>query len=1044
MNIKFYFSNYQEILVSFLCDSLRNKKRDIFVPYVILIQSTGMGRWLKLEISKRLGITCNFEFYFPGQLYNEIIGLNFGNWKDFTHIKEIMILKIMEILPGLLNNPEFCDVKNYLSDRAYYDIKLYQLSEKIATLFDRYFIYRYEMINQWNNGNFVILEAKNRNIDEFKWQFILWQELKKDINFIDPVSFYYDFFNLKSLKLLEKFKNIYIFGVSVIPEYYILFLKRLSEFVDIEFYLMNPAPEYYWGDIVEKKKRINLKVNYSESLNELLAVFGKSGRSFFDFIIDNFGNSEEVRITKFSNNNTLLSNIQKHISTLSENEKPEKLCDDSIQIHKCYNRLREVEALYNFLLDIFNKNEDINLEDVLVMCPQIEEYAPFIDAVFQRESPVKLSYHISDRVEFNKSPVIQAFFHILDILKGRFEASQILELFDFEIIRNRFEIGFDNIVVLKKWINDLNIRWGKDSKMRKDMGFCLYDHSSWKKGITRLILGYAFNDTNPDNVFGYSSYLIDESQSILAGKLAMIYIFLEKYSDICKEKFTLNNWSTKILSIIKDFFGDYLNEGGILFKALDMFNKFYYDFEIKGRYCFDSVYLFLKDYFSMASSVDNFLKGGITVSSLMPMRSIPAKVIAVLGLDSDSFPRKDYELAFDIMRAFPKRGDRSRNDSDRYLFLETILSSRKYLFLSYVSFDQTKNTEKGSSIVLDELRYYIEKNFYSEDENIIDHITYNHRLHGFSRIYFEDSNKYFSYQEEALGILRSLIGDYYKDIRNFKMEVSLSEIDINNLLDFFYDPINYFLKNQININLNNRAILIKDSDFFPIYGLDEYNIKKLLLDEIVNNKKNYIVEKDYIYPGFLGKVYLEKIKSEIFPVIEGIKGIKRNSIYIDKHLLNYRLYGNLDYYLSKKGIFILDYGVYSLKINRIVFNFIKHLLLCMVGIEGDRYLLLESKNVLYRNIPPNKAKEIIDMFILNIFSEGIKRPISLYDIEIYRLLNKENKKYKKVLKSAYFKDYNDMSIKREILFGDSYDFNEFIKFSSIIYDYLVDLCVIID
>ena len=78
-----------------------------------------------------------------------------------------------------------------------------------------------------------------------------------------------------------------------------------------------------------------------------------------------------------------------------------------------------------------------------------------------------------------------------------------------------------------------------------------------------------------------------------------------------------------------------------------------------------------------------FLSGGITFCEHVPMRAIPFRVVCLLGMDDESFPRSSARASFDLMQN-PRLGDRNLRDDDRQLFLEALLSARDALLVTYV------------------------------------------------------------------------------------------------------------------------------------------------------------------------------------------------------------------------------------------------------------------------------------------------------------------------------------------------------------------------
>jgi exodeoxyribonuclease V gamma subunit len=139
-----------------------------------------------------------------------------------------------------------------------------------------------------------------------------------------------------------------------------------------------------------------------------------------------------------------------------------------------------------------------------------------------------------------------------------------------------------------------------------------------------------------------------------------------------------------------------------------------------------------------------FISSGVTFCAMLPMRSIPFKVVCLVGMNMDAFPRESKILGFDLMAKNPRIGDRSRRNDDKYLFLEALISARNKLYISYVGQSIRDNTRISPSVLVSELIDYIKEGFgLSEDE-----IVTFHRLQAFSSEYFNTDSKLFSYSNE--------------------------------------------------------------------------------------------------------------------------------------------------------------------------------------------------------------------------------------------------------------------------------------------------------
>jgi exodeoxyribonuclease V gamma subunit len=172
--------------------------------------------------------------------------------------------------------------------------------------------------------------------------------------------------------------------------------------------------------------------------------------------------------------------------------------DESIAIHSCHSPMREIEVLRDNLLDMFENDPALKPEEIVVMSPDINIFAPYVQAVFGSvtNSKTHIPFSISDMQPIEKS-LTDGFFSLLGLSDKRFRASQLLSLLDEPAVRGRFGVSDDDIGMIRKWIGTTGIRWGIDAANRKDLGLDPTDDNTWRSGLERLLLGYAM----PDNMF---------------------------------------------------------------------------------------------------------------------------------------------------------------------------------------------------------------------------------------------------------------------------------------------------------------------------------------------------------------------------------------------------------------------------------------------------------------------------------------------------------------------------------------------------------------
>jgi exodeoxyribonuclease V gamma subunit len=416
--------------------------------------------------------------------------------------------------------------------------------------------------------------------------------------------------------------------------------------------------------------------------------------------------------------------------------------------------MREVEILFDNVLDFFQSNPGLTPKDILVMTPDIEAYAPYITAIFggNQDEGMKIPFSIADRRALSESHIIDVFLKIINLKGRRFETLEIVDLLDNPVIQRRFNLKSEDMELILRWVNDVRIRWGKDRIHRKQMGLPAFDEGSWKSGIDRLLLGYALRGNEEKlfhDILPYDD--IEGNETEILGRFLDFLSCLFSSVDGLGGNHTLAEWSVMLESLLARFFiEDQENQ-----REMHVLRNKIRDLSTKQTLSgfiepveLETVRYYLSKELKDEELSMGFMTGAVTFCEMLPMRSIPFRIIALIGMNGDAYPREYRPVGFDLIARDPKPGDRSLRDEDRYLFLEAMLSSREYLYISYVGQSIRDNSELPPSVLVSELIDHIDQGFsMAGGDTIRDHIVVKHRLQPFSHAYFSEGSTLLSYSD---------------------------------------------------------------------------------------------------------------------------------------------------------------------------------------------------------------------------------------------------------------------------------------------------------
>ena len=837
--LRLFTSNRLEILADNLAELLNRPLASPLDAEVVVVQSRGMERWVSMQLARRQGICANLRFPFPNAFVQDVFCRVLSDLPERSPFDpEIITWRIMKLLPSCIHRPGFEDLGTYLED-AGDRLKRLQLSERIADTIDQYLLFRPQMIFDWEKGK------------ESHWQAQLFRELVKECGKGHRAALGKEL--LKAIKgspsrLKGLPERLSVFGISALPLFHIQIFSAISRFTEVNLFLMNPCREY-WGDIVsewEMKRKMFVKDGKDPTLeglhlekgNSLLGSMGTLGRDFFDLI--NETHVEEFACFEDHKEDSLLSFIKSDILNLRDaeqrldNKKAVDENDASVQVHSCHSPMREMEVLNDRLLDMFEKDQDLRPEDVLVMTPDIEEYTPYIRAVFDvpADDKRKIPFSIADRSVRKESEIIDTFLAILDLSGSRFKASQVMAILESPTVRRRFGISEADLDLAQRWVLDTRIRWGIDGQSRAEMGLPGFSENTWRAGLTRLLLGYAMPGRDENMFRGVLPYdYLEGGDAPVLGRFTEFTEQLITHVTSLGRPRTLSEWSETLRELLEDFFmPDETTE-----REMQVIRGTLSDLsEMKEITAFDEKIDINVIKWNLGHRLERegfgfgFITGGITFCAMLPMRSIPFKVICLVGMNNDAYPRQSRPLSFDLMAQKPQKGDRSRRDDDRYLFLEVILSTRKTLYISHVGQSIRDNSLIPPSVLVSELLDYIDQGFEIPGKNILASIVTRHRLQPFSPEYFKKNEDLFSYSRENLLAAQSMMGDRREPVPFISRslpDLALEEwktVDLDDLCTFFGNPAKFLLERRLLIYLRENALILEEREAFDIKGLEKY------------------------------------------------------------------------------------------------------------------------------------------------------------------------------------------------------------------------------
>ena len=981
-----YQSRDLRLLFSKALEKLRSAKlKNPLEKKLVVMPSDGMARWFSLEMAKNenLGICANYEFLSPDNYLKRFAGkfLEIGS-QESAWDKNSLKWVVFDVLGTDIKGALFKKIRNYFGEDS---TRRYLLAGKIADLYDQYFIYRPLMIQSWKAGKAFY----QRDSDE-KWQMELFRKVAQKINCEDRVDFFTKFTQkCEDPSVSEKLEGTtLLFGISSMSKYHLDLFNALSQIMRVDLFFLSPSQEY-WVDVRSIKKG---EEDSFES-NRFLGDLGKSGRVFMDQLYSIDVNQPEILKAQKEVQETNLEKIQYEINNVNEDCKYDKTPDRSIVINGCWGKMREVEVLKDQLYEVFS-DDTLKPSDVIVMSPDIQGYAPYIKAVFdRRDNERSIPYSIGDVVAAHEGQVIPVFIKILSMIGTVFKKSDILSIFEKESVYKKFRVKKDDLETIKTAVEDSGVRWGVDRRFREKMDFPPYEQNSWRFGIDRMILGYAMKGQGKKVFSGVMPY--DEIEGGSAVSIARFITFTEKLFKAVETfsmERTVSEWSGRLNELVTEMFEvnpENMNEIRYLSLVFDNLKKSAQLSEFTGVVSWKIVLTFLEDFLTGGGFGRGFINGNVTFCSMRPMRAIPFKVVCMIGMNDDIFPGEQSKNLFDLMVKHPKDGDRNSVESNRYFFLESLVSAQMKLIISYNAKSVRDRSDNLCSSPVKLLKDYL-----NEKESAFKEVV--QPLQPFSARYFEGKDGPFTYSHSNYKIACRLAGEIQAkdDVVPLKIAVDdeITEVELDDLLYFFINPSRTFFRKRLGVIFPYIQEKVEDSELFSIGNLEAYHFKNELVNTVESGESIAVFRKKMKGEGRLphgpaGITLLNSAVKSCGSFLEKIRDHKGSTevkeVEIDRTFSvnnrNIRIRGKLESVYDKWQVFFRPTKRAKHKdkmriwIRHLLLNTVKPQDTCFLGMDEDVFLA-----------PVTEPEKIIED-LLEIYLLGMTRPIPMTPFTLFEL-----------------------------------------------------------
>ena len=879
-----------------------------------------MERMVAQSLAEQFGSFCNFQFFLPLDFLG-FIGERLGlKVSPDGFDRRVMTWRIDQLLRDI-EADEYQPLRHYLSGENG-EKKRFQLARRLANIFDQYQVLRSDFLSGWEKG----LRATEHPAEI--WQMALWRRLlfgpggnmHRGMQLRHVIQRLSDGDHLSGLLP----KRIFIIGLHTMPPIFLEYLNKLAGHMDIHLLLLSPC-RHYWGDAESRKRQLQRMARQwpsedraGEEHHPLLVALGGQGRDFQNMLLEGvefFAESDGYDAPLADGDYASATLLQRIQADLLEDNVVARAGlissdgDHSIRVVSCHSRLRELQVLKDHLLLLLHQDSNLELRQIVVMAPDIQEYAALIPAVF-----ADIQHSIADRSMRKRNTIFAAYLAFLNLFIGRFGWSEVFDLLRRPAVHPQFQLASSDLDTLQRWIIDSGIRWGLSGQQRMEEGLPEFAETSWRAGLDRLLMGYAIDVGDlVDGILPYP-HIEGRGAQPLGGLCRFIEMIEEARIDF-QQMHTLQQWSVLFLQYARQLFGDSDNN-----ELVELRTILAEPVECQGMadlhtglLSFSVLHEWLNLSARESRSSSGFLRGQLTFCSMLPMRSIPFQVVCLVGLNDGVFPKNDHHDTFDLMAGDFRLGDRSPRADDRYQFLEALLAARSHLYLSYVGQSIKTGEQIPPSVLVSEFLEVLATAYG------VGKIVVQHPLHPFSSKYFAGGgNEYlFSYSDYACKVAATLRQGSRPEMQWWqgRIDAEAGTVHLADLLRFAAGPQKFFVADILGIRRDLTSQLPDDQEPFTLTGLDRYLADRELLQQGLSgelaNGLATLSAKGRWPLGTPGKLAFTQKAGEIKDFLERVDSLHMGQLQpgspVDMAISPYRLIGTLDN-LHNQGVLLLRFG----------------------------------------------------------------------------------------------------------------------------------------
>lgn len=872
-----------DLLADALAEVLATSVLDPLAEEVVVVPAKGVERWLTQRLSHRLGtsgqpgggkgigtsggrgdgVCAGVRFLTPSSL----VGLLTGRERDDPWHPDRLVWPVLQVVDAALDETWAAPLAAHLGHRREGEERelragrRYALARRLAGLFHSYATQRPAVLTDWRLGR--DLDGAGQGLEsDLAWQPQLWRRVLDAVDAPPPDVRHTD--TLARLReggaALDLPDRLSLFGHTRLPRTEIELLGALGERRDVHLWLPQVSARV-WRELepvcAPGPVRRADDTSADHVAHPLLASLGRDARELQRGLalvepLDDVVTGPDAAAP------SLLHWLQ---HDLRAGELPDPATrqsrqvgehDRSVQVHACHGPARQVEVLREALLGLLADDPSLEPRDIIVMCPDIEAYAPLVQAAFGlgdaggsepappsqgaasgRHPAHRLRVRLADRALTSTNPLAGVATQLLGLVGARMAVSDLLDLAAAEPVRRRFSFDDDDLDQIGRWVEQAAVRWGFDAEARAPFGLAHVGQNTWRFGLDRLLLGVAVSQEG--DALGPALPVDD----VAGGDIDLLGRFTEFVERVgaavgrLQDAVGAADWMTAL--------GDGVH--GLADVAPDdSWQSAQLDRELAGvvdaadpgtRLRLSDVRGLLAHRFAARPTRANFRTGTLTVSTMVPMRSVPHRVVALLGLDDGVFPRGNTVDGDDVLARAPMTGERDPRSEDRQLLLDAVMAATEHLLITYTGAGEHTGGHRPPAVPLGELLDAL-----ADTACLPGDLVVRHPLQPFDARNFTPAalGAPTPFSFDAASLAGARVAQAPRTARPVLIEAPLAptpagDVDLAELIAFFANPARDFLRSRLDVTAPREGDDPLDAMPVSLDALEKWSVGDRLLGD---------------------------------------------------------------------------------------------------------------------------------------------------------------------------------------------------------------------